>query len=110
MLQDKLEQLLARYKDPLDKPLLQAWEQEVNRLLLVNSALENEGVKKLIEELQTQIQSIDEILLNSTSDDVDDKMRDRLIDQKKILNRVTTYFTSAPEELEALEKEIDKNL
>jgi hypothetical protein len=77
---------------------------------LVNSALENEGVKKLIEELDTQVQLIDEALLNSTSEELNDRMRDRLIDQKRHLKRIVSYFGSAPDELANLTKEIDKNL
>lgn len=109
-IQSKLTQLKDKFQDPLDKPLLEAWEQEVNRLLLVSSALENEGVKKLIDELSNQITLIDESLLNTTSEELNDRMRDRLIDQKRHLKRIVSYFTSAPEELASLNKEIDKNL
>jgi hypothetical protein len=89
---------------------LEAWEQEVNRLLLVSSALENEGVKRLLEELNSQITLIDEKLLESTSEELNDRMRDRLIDQKRHLKRIVSYFTSAPEQLASLTNEIDKNL
>jgi hypothetical protein len=37
-------------------------------------------------------------------------MRDRLIYQKRHLKRIVSYFTSAPEELTNITKEIDKNL
>ena len=110
MLQDKLEALLAKYNDPLDKPQLQAWERECNRLLLLKSAADNEGVKLLIQQLHNQVAQINEVLLSADSDEISDYQRDRLLDQKKIINRILSYFTDIDKQLEALEAEFDKNI
>ena len=110
MLQDKLEALLAKYSDPLDKPQLLAWERECNRLLLLKSAAENEGVKVLIQQLHDQVAQINDVLLSADTDEISDYQRDRLIDQRKIISRILSYFTDTDKHLEALEAEFDKNL
>ena len=109
-LQSKLQTLLAKYNDPLDRPQLQAWEHQLNRLLLASSAAENEGVKALLEQLRSQIAQINDVLMNADTDEISDYQRDRLIDQKKTLNRVIGYFEEAKTGLAQLEAELDKNL
>ena len=109
-LQDKLQALLAKYQDPVDRPQLEAWERECNRLLLAHNAAQNEGVKALLEQLRSQVEQINDVLVSADTDEIDDYHRDRLIDQKKTLNRVISYFTDAGPGLEQLETQIDRNL
>ena len=89
---------------------MEAWERECNRLLLARSAAENEGVKRLIEDLAVEVEKIDEVLVSADSYEVADTQRDRLIDQKRIYNRILSYFTDAAVQLKRLEDEVDKNL
>lgn len=77
---------------------------------MVSSALENEGVKNLITELEAQIENINEELLNSTSEQLNDYTRDRRIDEKRIYTRIVSYFKSAPDELKNIEAKIDNEL
>jgi uncharacterized protein involved in exopolysaccharide biosynthesis len=77
---------------------------------LARSAAENEGVKRLIEDLAVEVEKIDEVLVSADSYEVADTQRDRLIDQKRIYNRILSYFTDAAVQLKRLEDEVDKNL
>lgn len=93
----------------MDQPQLQAWERQAQALLLSSSAAENEGVKRLIENLNDEIARIDDALLNADSEEISDRQRDRIIDQKKIYRRILSYF-DVEKEIEELEKQIDQNL
>lgn len=104
----KIEELKAKYNDPIDAPQLTVWEEEAKRLLLIDGIAGNDAVKYLINELATQVQAIDAALLMYDSTKLSDSDRDRLIDRKQLFKRVISYFDveSAKKELE---KQIDAN-
>ena len=107
-IQEKLSHMKEKYRDPIDAEQISAWENEVQNLMLVQSALENEGVKRLIAELDTEVRKIEDQLMTSDSVTLPDRERDRAIDRKRIYERVIAYFDVS--RLGNLENEIDKNL
>lgn len=101
----KVEELKAKYQDPLDAPQLVAWEKEAKRLLLIDGIAGSDAVKYLTEQLQSEIEDMNKILLNAQSVGFPDGMRDRLLDKKALYQRVISYF-----DVENAKKELEKQL
>lgn len=104
-----IEQLKAKYSDPLDAPQLIAWEMHVHELLIAEGVADNHAVIKLLESLRAEVEKIEDVLLTATSAQVPDMWRDTFIREKQLYNRVISYFDTKNKRKE-LEKELSNNI
>ena len=102
----KIEELKAKYQDPIDAPQINAWEEEAKRLLIVEHVAGSEAVKFLVKHFDGEIESIDDVLLTMDSTKLSDSIRDRMLDKKALYKQVIAYFDVAGAK-KALEAQID---
>lgn len=101
----KIEELKAKYNDPIDAPQLTAWEKEATRLLLIEGVAGSDAVKYLTNQLRSEIETMDSFLLTMPSNDLPDILRDRMLDKKALYLRVISYF-----DVDTAKKELEKRL
>lgn len=77
-------------------------------LLLISSVAESEAVKRLVVELDREVEEIDKFLITANSKKLPEFDRDVLLATKAVYLRVMSYFDTS--RLKVLEKEIDNNL
>lgn len=89
---EKIEQLKAKYTDPIDAPQLAEWEKEAQRILLVEGIAGSDAIKMLTDQLQSEVDSINGALLAYDSTDIPDTMRDRMLDKKVMHQKIIDFF------------------
>ncbi len=75
---------------------------------MVSSVAESEAVKKLVAELQREIDAIHHMLLTASVRDMPDVARELYLNKRDLYKRVISYFDVS--RLKQIEKDIDENL
>lgn len=89
---EKIKEIRGKYTDPVDSPAVEAWEQQVKRLLVTESVADSEPIQLLVTSLEKEVTEMDNLLLTSDSIALPDSLRDRTIDKKMLYLQVIDYF------------------
>ncbi len=111
---EKIEQLKARYQqnkgDAQDVEQIDAWMGEARRLILLDHLAGHAGIRYIREVFQSDVESINAALLVSTSKELPDIERDRMIDRRTLAEKYLGLFVNLDEQISALEATVDSEL
>ncbi len=111
---EKIEQLKARYQqnkgDAQDVEQIDAWMGEARRLILLDHLAAHAGIRYIREVFQSDVESINAALLVSTSKELPDIERDRMIDRRTLAEKYLGLFVNLDEQISALEATVDSEL
>jgi hypothetical protein len=105
---DDIEKLERKFSDPAyleDLETINAWKETVKRSLIADNLKQHEGIKMIIENLDKRIEEINTVLMNSYSEKISDKTRDRMLDEKKMYMDFLDLFPG-DDELKEVEEQV----
>lgn len=101
--------LLGNKADQEDISLVESWEAEAKKLFLLHSLKSHEGVKYVLEMFNRDIESINNSLLFSSSKELPDRERDRLLDKREFAQKFVNLF-KVESEIERLEQNVEAEI
>lgn len=96
--------------DPQDVVVIDSWIDEANKLFLLKSLKEHDGVRYVLKIFKTEVDAINTALLGKYSRELPDTERDRLLDKRDLAQKYLNLFTPIDQRLEELESEVDNEL
>lgn len=108
----KLDRLKKAFQEGDDSSqwTIGEWEEQAKTALLKDNLLEHDGVKMIVSHITQEVADINEVLISTSSKDLPDTDRDRLLDIKKFYSWFLTFFSEAKEDIKRIEKNVDNNL
>ena len=87
--------------------VVDSWIERAKYLLLLNSLKDHDGIKYVLEIFQSEIDKINNQLLNQR--DMGQDERYRLLDQRALAQKYLDLFNPIDSELEEIENKVDEN-
>jgi hypothetical protein len=114
MILEKIQKLLAYFRenraDEQDIASIGGWEQEANRLFLIKSLKDHDGIKYLLDVFDGEVKKTNDRLQNSYSKELPDSERDRLLDKRDLAQKYLNIFKGVEDDLEKLEESLNVEL
>jgi hypothetical protein len=109
---EKITKLKTRLygADQDDLSQVDQWERDAKTALITDNLQEHEGIKIIIDQFISDIKDIDEVLTTAYSVELSDKDRDRLLDNKKFIQKFIDLFEVARSTVTELEARVDNEL
>lgn len=106
----KLFEIMSQSSDPESIRVTKDLYERAKKVSLMSSLKDNDGIKFLVEHFSTAIKNINAALLVSDSEELPDRLRDRLVDRKKDLVQFLGLFDINGKEMKAIEEQVDYEL
>lgn len=111
-LNDRIDGILVKisggaFED--DKEEVLSWKEELKNAFLITGIKDNEGIKLIIKRFASELEDINLLLLNVSSEKLPDIKRDVLLEKKKMYKDFISIFPEAEQTIEAIEKSIEEN-
>jgi hypothetical protein len=90
--------------------IVDGWEKQAKKALLLENLLEHDGIKIIVENVTQDIKALNHRLQTEKSDTLPEDKRNALIDVRDYMEWFMSLFDTARSDISEIEEEVENNL